>query len=537
MPLDNPLSVIIGERLFKHCNPPNRSLRTVTIFVDRLGQAVRRTKRGEDYRVAAWFSDLDNFKSVNDSSGHETGDHATYQRQSSVKAVPEAVPRRISVLWSLAAACTTRMATWQMCPYSQLANMIAKENAEGGEVGTRRGNEAELARAANRPVRDLPATLNLVPRATGAAAAIVGCLVLAGWILDADVLKRIIPGLVAMNPATAMAFILLGISMWLLRSGEVSRGARRVSRGLAVMVALVGLTKIVQIVFGWEFGVDQLLFPEKLELEAKVVGIPNRMAPNTALNFLLVGCSLLLIDWRTRSGRWPAQYFVAVGMVATLLAVIGYGYGVQAFLRRYLLHPDGAAHGAHVPRALRRHPLGAPRARADVRRTQRQHGWGHGTPPVASGSPHSRLHRLGQIGGPASGTLRNRAWGGAARRCGGRLFCRDDLAKCPAATPFRQRAQARRTGTQASQGVGRGGQHGQERVSGEHESRDTYPHERRHRHDGATDGHRPRAEQREYAETVRSSGENLLTIINDILDFSKDRGRASSTSKRWTSTS
>src|SRR5919202_1156794 len=28
-------------------------------------------------------------------------------------------------------------------------------------------------------------------------------------------------------------------------------------------------------------------------------------------------------------------------------------------------------------------------------------------------------------------------------------------------------------------------------------------------------------EQREYAETVRMSGENLLTIINDILDFSK----------------
>src|SRR4028118_497957 len=28
-------------------------------------------------------------------------------------------------------------------------------------------------------------------------------------------------------------------------------------------------------------------------------------------------------------------------------------------------------------------------------------------------------------------------------------------------------------------------------------------------------------EQREYAETVRISGENLLTIINDILDFSK----------------
>ena len=28
-------------------------------------------------------------------------------------------------------------------------------------------------------------------------------------------------------------------------------------------------------------------------------------------------------------------------------------------------------------------------------------------------------------------------------------------------------------------------------------------------------------EQREYAETVRQSGEALLTVINDILDFSK----------------
>jgi hypothetical protein len=48
--------------------------------------------------------------------------------------------------------------------------------------------------------------------AAAMAAALIANLVLIGWTFDVDLLKRVIPGLVAMNPMTALTFLIGAIS-------------------------------------------------------------------------------------------------------------------------------------------------------------------------------------------------------------------------------------------------------------------------------------------------------------------------------------
>ena len=144
------------------------------------------------------------------------------------------------------------------------------------------------------------AGLAAAPRAAGLAVTLFAAAVLVGWLFGVETLKSIRPGYVVMNPVSAVAFAMAGASLLLHGRRPFSR---RVVLCLASAVALIGAAKLAELLAGREVGVDQWLFTSELH--------GNRMAPNTALNFLL--CGLALPYWRAdpggRSSGLPSRYW------------------------------------------------------------------------------------------------------------------------------------------------------------------------------------------------------------------------------------
>ncbi|MES2568238.1 MAG: ATP-binding protein [Bacteroidota bacterium] len=160
-------------------------------------------------------------------------------------------------------------------------------------------------------------------------AVVIGIMVLLGWQFQIDFLKRIIPGLVAMNPATAICFILIGFSFFIYFKNPTDAMTRLTLRTVAVLVSCVGLSCMLTNIMGIEYGVDHLLFADQLKTET--INSHNRMAPNTAFNFIITGISLFLLTTQSLHNYKTAQNLALVTSTISLLSIVGYIYGVRSF--------------------------------------------------------------------------------------------------------------------------------------------------------------------------------------------------------------
>ncbi len=157
-------------------------------------------------------------------------------------------------------------------------------------------------------------------------ALIIGAVGLAGWIFEIPALQRLHASLVTMKANTAMALMLVSISL-LLQQDEKSIGVKeRLAQGLAALVALLGTLTLAEILFGWDLGIDQCWFHESLASAGP--SFPGRMGVASAVVFIFLGIALMFLDTRLAGKYWASKLAVAAA-VATMLVFLYYFFGVE----------------------------------------------------------------------------------------------------------------------------------------------------------------------------------------------------------------
>jgi diguanylate cyclase (GGDEF)-like protein len=167
-------------------------------------------------------------------------------------------------------------------------------------------------------------TLTSFSRCAAIVVAAIGIVVLAGWVLDIDALKSVVPSLVTMKANTACLLVALAVGLYLRTTPPATTPQQRIGPAFGIAVIAVACVTLAQDFLGTDFGIDQFLFSE--DSPSPPAASPGRMAPMTAISFILLGLSLVLLDAATRSSQWCALLAL---MLATL-ALTGYGLGVRA---------------------------------------------------------------------------------------------------------------------------------------------------------------------------------------------------------------
>ena len=159
------------------------------------------------------------------------------------------------------------------------------------------------------------------------AAFCIGAAAFLGWILNNEILKRVHPALVTMKANTAICLMLSAFAIFLLRDKSASTLKCRIARVCAAIVGLVGLITLSQHLFGWNAGIDQLLFEESKD-EAGL-SFQGRMGVASSLNFSLLGPALLLLNSRSAKLIRLCNVFVLMVVAITLLVFLYYFYGIE----------------------------------------------------------------------------------------------------------------------------------------------------------------------------------------------------------------
>ncbi|HYW57433.1 MAG TPA: ATP-binding protein [Polaromonas sp.] len=173
----------------------------------------------------------------------------------------------------------------------------------------------------------------LVIRAAAALAGFVGLVAMIGWLGDWPSLKSVLPGAVEMKANTALGLMAAASGLWLLDI-QRSPACEQAGQAMSVVVAALGLATLSQYMFGWEMGIDELLFEDT---GGAFNAIPGRMSPYTAGSFAALGLALLMLP--SPRMRTLASIAASVPMLVGVISVVGYAWNATELTTDVLLPP------------------------------------------------------------------------------------------------------------------------------------------------------------------------------------------------------
>jgi PAS domain S-box-containing protein len=127
-----------------------------------------------------------------------------------------------------------------------------------------------------------------------------------------------------MNPVTAICFLLAGTSLLLAGDETSERRHQGFGAALGALVFLAAGLKLAGLALSVQPGIDQLLY--RGELSSPDGLPPNRMAPNTAAAFLLLGAALVALHLERPGKTRASQWLLVVPSMISIMAIIGYAY-------------------------------------------------------------------------------------------------------------------------------------------------------------------------------------------------------------------
>jgi PAS domain S-box-containing protein len=184
-----------------------------------------------------------------------------------------------------------------------------------------------------------PATFPLLVIAGGGAAALLGCIALAGWLLLLPRLASLGQGLIPMAPSTAILFVGYGCVLMMVRSAAGNRRLKLFCQSVLAVGALISVVLF-------------FLSCNKVYLDIEHLGIHamgaadgtpiGHMSPITAVSFLLISLlSQALITtrpdsaWRAKTAWWLAIVLLA----AYCMLILAYLFGTPMFYSGTFIPP------------------------------------------------------------------------------------------------------------------------------------------------------------------------------------------------------